>query len=162
MGDSVMARAKMIIVNGSKQKLRTVTKEMKGVLKQVVEYWHKELLPQHFKEGAARKYNYQPRSRNHIKRKRKKFGHAIPLVFSGHMSQSVMRPPRMTGNKKKATANLKGPRYLFQFRKDFVQPDKAAEIIAVSRRDEQRMDNFMNKIMIKMLRANKPTKVLKA
>ena len=157
-----MARAKMIIVNGSKQKLRTVTREMKEVLKQVALFWHKELLPQHFEEGAARKYNYQPRSRKHNKRKRKKFGHKIPLVFSGHMAQSVMRPPRISGNKKKATANLKGPRYLFQFRKDFVQPDKAAEIIKVSRRDEQQMDNKLDKIMTKLLRANKPTKVRRA
>jgi hypothetical protein len=45
--------------------------------------WHRVIRPSKFKPAAKRKYNYTPRAKGYIKQKRKKLGHADPLVLSG-------------------------------------------------------------------------------
>lgn len=46
-------------------------------------YFHSRMLPERFTEKGARLLNYPPRSRAYNERKRKKFGHTRPLVFTG-------------------------------------------------------------------------------
>lgn len=96
-----MARGKVIIINGAKQMLKTVKQEMKASLIETADFWHETMLKDHFKEGAARKYNYQRRSFKHNQRKRKRYGHKRPLEFSGKMKRDVLQSARTTASKKK-------------------------------------------------------------
>ena len=55
-------------------------------------FWHRRILPQHFKEGAGRKYPgaYLPRTRNYTDRKQKKYGHRRPMVWTGTFMRGVL------------------------------------------------------------------------
>lgn len=55
------------------------------------DYWHKKMLPGHFEPSAASKYNYEKRETGYIKRKRKKMGHTLPLVWTGRLKQEATK-----------------------------------------------------------------------
>lgn len=46
-------------------------------------HWHAEFRKRHFTLDAMRRYSYQPRTKAYNRRKIKKFGTALPLVFTG-------------------------------------------------------------------------------
>lgn len=46
-------------------------------------HWHREFRQRHFTLDAMRRYSYQPRTKSYNRRKMKKFGIALPLVFTG-------------------------------------------------------------------------------
>jgi hypothetical protein len=110
-------------------------------------YWHEKILPKHFTTNAYGEYGYQPRSAAHQARKQKKFQHGLPNVFTGVMRDEVLKKESQdvrdtsTGVK----IHIHGPLHLYTYRKDYKQPDKAAELIAVSSRDRELMGRFMQK-----------------
>lgn len=122
-------------------------------------YWHEKILPKHFTTGAYGEYGYQPRSAAHQARKQKKFQHGLPNVFTGVMRDEVLRKDNQdvrdtsTGVK----IHIHGPQHLYAYRKDYDQPDKAAELIAVSERDRELLSRFMQKHLTS--EATKLTKV---
>jgi hypothetical protein len=93
-------------------------REMNRILKEcwslIGQLWHREMRPKHFTHAGAREYGYTPRSgesarpcskgfrRSYTGRKLRKFGHTLPLVYTG-TSRGLTR----TGN---ITATSKGVR----------------------------------------------------
>lgn len=67
-------------------------------------HWHQNMLPGHFTAMGARKYDYTPRKgqrsgmsqkefwRSYTGQKKRKMGHADPLVWSGRSRDEAMRP----------------------------------------------------------------------
>lgn len=114
-----------------------------------MEFWHRKRLPFHFTNRASAVYGYKRRSAKHNKRKLRRFGHTRPLEFTGRMKQQVTSRITITSTKRGKTVRgaLQGPRYLFAFRKDFGQADKAAELTAVTQPEvltmARRLDKFM-------------------
>jgi hypothetical protein len=110
-------------------------------------FWHEKILPEHFKTSAYGRYNYKPRSHKHQARKKEKYGHSLPNVYTGIMRDKVLS---RTNQDIRNTARgvkivLHGPIYLYAYRKSYGQPDKAAELTAVDNRDRDLMVQFMQK-----------------
>lgn len=135
------------------------------------EHWHRFILRKHFTRGAFAEYNYEPRQKDRYytdktgrrrrrsgyeTRKFKKFGHRRPLVYTGQLQQLVMRvrDVKATGEGARggqARITLHGPRYLYQYRKDLTQPDKAAELAAVSPADADHLNKVLTREMDRKL-----------
>ena len=119
-------------VNPPDATARQVRPIVKAAMQTVARQWHRQTLPQHFERSAKRKYGYETRSPRYTHRKRKRFGHADPLVYTGDMRRMVLRMVRIAGTAKRVRAVLTGPRYFYAYRKDANQPDKAAELTATT------------------------------
>ena len=119
-------------------------------------HWHRFLLKKHFTRGAIAEYDYEPRAKSTEMKKARKFGHRRPLVFTGELQRMVMRVREVTsvGDGKKGGAakiKLRGPRYLYQYRKDLGQPDKAAELSAVSTKDADDLAKKLDRVITREL-----------
>lgn len=106
---------------------------VKAALGDVGLRWHRNTLPGHFTPAAASRYRYRKRGEKHEAEKLRKFGHNRPLVFTGALAAQVMRLARVTSTGKGVRIVMKGPRYLYQRRKDYKQPDKAKELTATTK-----------------------------
>lgn len=123
------------------------------------EFWHAEILPRHFEPDAARVYRYQRRSRSYEARKLRQVGHRRPLEFSGELRRTVARTRdvRTSGTRGGAARIvLRGPRYLYAYRKDLKQPDKAAELKAVSYRDARDLARVLDERLTAELELRAP------
>lgn len=106
-------------------------------LKMAAEEWQVKFAPRHFRYGAAKKYGMQPRSAKHVKRKRRRFGHNKPLVFTGETERWVRtrRQAATISNRNGMVSGklqIRTPSYFFAFRKDFGAPDKVQELVATT------------------------------
>ena len=118
--------------------------------------WHDKTLPGHFTPAAAGRYKYRKRTAKYRDRKRRVHGHRRPLVYSGEMERMVTRMARVTATGRGARVALKGPRYLYAYRKAG-QPDKAAELIAVTPAEAEDMATVLDREITARLNANKTT-----
>jgi len=143
--------------NVLKKDLRAAAKASLAV---VGETWHDKTLPEHFKPAAAGRYKYRDRTETYRKRKRRVHGHARPLEYSGEMKRQVLRMARVTSTGRGARVALKGPRYLYAYRKAG-QPDKAAELIAVTPAEAEDMAQVLDREITARLNANKKTETVR-
>lgn len=139
---NLVATAKVITRGLSPKKLRSNFKPVvKKGLAEIGGFWHERFLPLHFHPSAKFRYRgadtYLPRSAQYEKRKRRLFGHNLPLVFSGDLKKSILSEQRVSATSKKATVTLRGTRYLYPFKKNARDHDKAKEL-TVLRVDEGR------------------------
>ncbi|MBN1126921.1 MAG: hypothetical protein JXA82_18105 [Sedimentisphaerales bacterium] len=65
-------------------------------MKKAMHGWHQNILPKHFKHGAAQRYKYQPRTKRYQNRKRR-MGSPPALVYSGESKRQLSMPLRITG-----------------------------------------------------------------
>ena len=133
----------------------------KAALAAIGELWHDRILPGHFTEKAKAKYKYRKRGKVHTDRKRRLYGHEKPLVFSGEMQRDVTRMARITSTARGARVAMSGPRYLYAYRKDYNQPDKAAEIIAVTAQEANHLAEEMDRLMTERLNKNAETRTVR-
>lgn len=89
--------------------------------------WHVQFMPRHFEQGAAGRYDYQPRSASYMIAKAKRWGHQLPLRWKGNLAEMV-KQAAITAQPNQVKVVLNAPRYAYAYRKDYRQPDKAAEI----------------------------------
>lgn len=119
---------------------KLIRQAVKTTLGEVGLDWHRNTLPKHFAETAAVSYRYQKRKPKYEAEKLRRFGHNRPLVFTGALSAQVMRLARITYTGKGVRVTMKGPKYLYQRRKDYKQPDKAKEITATTTGELRTLD----------------------
>ena len=115
--------------------------------------WHKVALPKHFEKSAVDEYGYQKRTRAHMIRKASKFGHQLPLVFSGRMEREVLRIVDVRETAKMARVVLHGPPHLHAYRKDLNAPDLAKELKTVSKKDADVVGKDLDKSLIEQDKA---------
>lgn len=86
-----------------------------AALHAVAEHWVKEILPEHFKSGAERKYGMAKRTEAHMKRKRREGRGQDPNVYTGRLREKMMgMEPRITVNRRGVTLVWPGlPRYTY-------------------------------------------------
>lgn len=72
---------------------------MRVGLYECVGWWHRNIVGEHFTEGAKGKYGYKPRSTKYEARKRENFGHTNPLVYSGRTESDVRQMIRVSGTR---------------------------------------------------------------
>lgn len=146
-----MARAKIISKGGPDKIIVRRKPIQKRALMDAGEFWHERFLPLHFDQSAFFRYRgpetYRPRAASYNKRKRTLFGHNAPLVFSGTLKRMVSRERRVTGTSKRATVNLRGPRYLQPFKRNARDHDKAKELAATHPQEERMLGRMLKKNM---------------
>ena len=119
-------------------------------------FWFRKILGKHFKTSAKSEYDYQPRKPGYMKRKAKRFGHQKPLVLSGNLQRMVGRIENVRETSKGANVTLHGPRYLYMYRKNLKEVDKAKELRAVSEKDAGLLGEVLDKNIVR--EANKTGK----
>lgn len=102
-----------------------VKKQMVGV----IDTWHEDMLPEHFKIGASTKYRYKDRSPKYLAAKRKYAKGQQDLVWSGELKRQVESRIDISTTSKGGRGTMKGPAYLHRHRKRYNQPHKADELI---------------------------------
>jgi hypothetical protein len=119
--------------------------------KEAGEYWHEHMLPIHFADNAKYIYKYQPRNYGYNTKKRNITGQAVDLVFSGDMMRSVQRiiDVREKKNRAEVVIHLHGPSYLYAYSKDYKQPDKAAELATVTKKELQIIGQVIEDSIVK-------------
>ncbi len=98
--------------------IRSQRRVMKATMGSVALMWRNRMLMQHFRSGAASKYNYQRRSRKYVERKRllARFGAVeaggrLPLVFRGLLRRAMKALHRIAAYWSRALVHLVGPSY---------------------------------------------------
>lgn len=60
-------------------------------LNKAANFWRKKYAPLHFKPGAEARYGYRRRTETYKRRKLRKQGHQLPLVFTGALREAVTK-----------------------------------------------------------------------
>jgi len=90
-----------------------IRRAMKQARKDMVVYWHRNILPRHFLLDAVGKYGYTPRTAPYMRRKGKKKGHQFPLVYSGTGRDTATRAFfGLSGTPKTARLKFRVPFYM--------------------------------------------------
>lgn len=125
---------------------------LKPAHEEVGDYWHKNILPKHFKPGAAQKYNHQARTEGYLKKKarlarsgfaKRVSGQLQDNVFTGRMRASLKRSSITRGYPSRVSVSMFGPRYTTMRVWKSNQPDKAAEITRVTQDEERELAQVM-------------------
>lgn len=136
-----------IIQGGPGVSAREIGNQVRVEMREVGAKWHRDMLPRHFAYGADKRYNYQPRHVGTIRQKLRRRGHNLPLVDSGDMATQLRMGATITattgGKRPGVRVVMKGPKYLYMYRKDYRQPDKAAEVRAVTADEVQELSRLL-------------------
>lgn len=126
----------MILIPDYQKGSRAMQKQIRGTLKnawrEAALYFHTELRERRFSKEHARKAGYAPRKgeesrisqksfwRSYTGRKLKKFGHTLPLEFTGR-TRAAMRAATITATSKGASIKYSGAR-VFNFHNPLSDP----------------------------------------
>ena len=124
---------------------RDWNKLIKFTFRKLGEFWPSKMRPKHFTKAGAKEYDYTPRAgedlpfgtrafwRSYTGQKLRKYGHTLPLVYSGlSMEQTHRRDIRATS--KGVRIVMHAPALNFRHPKSEV--DMRAEMTRVSGREE--------------------------
>lgn len=81
---------------------------MREVNREVLERQRDKNLPKHFKGGATERYGYRKRTLAYVNRKRKKYGHSIPLVWTGGTRDAVLSGVKITATRNGGRLKTRG------------------------------------------------------
>lgn len=93
--------ADLFTARGHNEAMREVNREV------LVKQWVTNL-PKHFKGGASERYGYRRRSAKYVERKRKKYGHSIPLVWTGGTRDAVLANVKITATRNGGRLKTRG------------------------------------------------------
>jgi len=156
-----MIRTTIKSVGGPASIRKAMRREIKAALAEAGISWHRVILPQHFQIRAEKRYGYQPRDPDYARGKAKRKGHRRPLVYTGALEYAVTAAARVSGSSRRANVRLSGPRYLYAYRKDVSQPDKAAELTAVDQSDERFVGAILDSHVTKRFRENREVEIIR-
>lgn len=81
---------------------------MREVNRAVLERWRDRYLPRHFQGGASSRYGYEPRTARYTARKRKKYGHSLPLVYTGRLRDEIKQRVKITATQHRGNLKSRG------------------------------------------------------
>ena len=116
-------RMRIVNIGGPREVLGGFPKAAKAGLHAAGDYWHDRMLPHHFEPYAGAKYRYKRRTPKYERRKQRKLGHAIPLVYTGRLKDWVTRMHRITGTSTRVSVVLTTPFYVQTYRTRPTMPD---------------------------------------
>ena len=130
-------------------------RELKATVKdefpRVGRYWYERMMPGHFEPAAEGKYHYSRRSAKYLRDKQRRFGHQRPLEYTGDMKRQAGRTAKITATGKAVRVVMTGPRSLYMYRKDYKQPNKAAELTAVTKDEVLVLAKMLDRLLTKRL-----------
>ncbi len=113
-------RTTITYVRGPEHTLKVFNKAVRPALRKMLLWWHKQVLPGHFRPGAAAKYKYRRRSDKYRLRTARQMSSPrshldpdanLPLVYSGRMRDQLMRGGFARATRKRATLRMSVPTY---------------------------------------------------
>lgn len=147
----MVVAASTTVTGGPKAMAKELRHAKKAELGRVGQLWHDKMAPKHFSQQATARYGYQKRKKGYTIRKAKRKGHTRPLEYTGDMKRQVLRAARITSTSRGARVVMKGPRYLYAYRKDQSQPHKAEEITATTRAERDVLAALYDRRMTRRL-----------
>ena len=141
---------------------RAWTRAMKAAHEHLGAYWHKFMLPRHFRTDAREKYNHEPRTFAYLRRKeglgyrksgKVKYAGKIDNVYSGLMEETLKGQGTVRAFPSRVTINMQGPRYITMRPHESNQPDKAAEILRCTSEEDLEMARVFDAELQKQLTA---------
>lgn len=148
-------RIVMTSPRGARGLVRVYRKARRAGLRAAAELWFKEILPEHFRPGAEKRYRYKERTKGYLRRKRREGRGNLPLVYTGTLREKMLgKAPRFRFDKQGLSLVWSGlPRYTYITdtietvrKKDGTtktimvrRPNKPAEITAMTKADAERM-----------------------
>ena len=106
---------------------RALSAAMRKALGKAGMQWYRDVMSGHFRANAGARYGYAPRSKRHRAAKRRRFGHDIPLVFTGASERAARAAVRIQSAAKRARVVLPAiPRYFYM--QPAGHPDKMGEL----------------------------------
>ena len=142
------------------QTLVEFRRSLKPELEYIGLFWYRSYLPKHFGRGAAGRYGYQARGVGYSREKTRRTGQGGPLEFWGSLRDMVERMARVSSTGKSVSVRMTGPRYLYPYRKDYDQPDKAAELTATNQEERDFMDRLLERRVTRRLNAVHTTEIV--
>ena len=136
-----------IVISHKGIRKRDVPRINKIVNFRLAEFRFEKQLQQHFRNEAAGRYGYDPRSSRYVRAKLKKFGHSRPLEFSSRLRLKMKIFKDIRATSKSGRAVLHGQKYLHLFSKKLNQPNMAKELRATDKRDIKRQTAFHQKVL---------------
>lgn len=73
--------------------VRLHNRYVKAAIRETMAEYHRKFTRKRFQLGASKRYDYRPRTRKYIDRKRKRHGHTIPMLFSGRTRKAIADAP---------------------------------------------------------------------
>lgn len=145
-----MIRGTITYIGAARGKTQALKKIIKEGTQDLVREWHEKFFPKHFTSIGAAQYKYATRNFKYTKKKKNKRGHELPLVFTGQLKRETSRSIRVSGTSKGAKGILSGPKYMYYFNPGS-SPDKAAELVAVSKKEVTLLAKKLDKQATKRL-----------
>jgi len=109
----------------------------------------------HFTPAGAAEYGYAPRSRKYTEKKRRKFGHDLPLVFTGQLKANC-RVPEIRATSKGVKVVLRGSQKA-NLRNPRSRANMADELRVVSDAEAVRLAREKDRAMARKIRAARGT-----
>lgn len=139
-------------------------KIVKLVLIDTGDYWHRHIAPDHFKGGARAEYGHKPRTPVYTSEIKPQEGTGrgrfVDNILSGRTRRFMLALVRITGTSSAVRIRMKVPRHVkrpfigvFRKRNGMMgkitqQPDKARELVAMSRGDRRRLAEFASQVSL--------------
>jgi hypothetical protein len=103
--------------------------------------------------GGSTKYGQVRvvQNRKYYWQKLRRTGHDEPLVYTGETKQDAMASAAVTATRKGARLSMYLPPYVYPYRKDLQQPDKADELTRVTGEEVSEMARFHESVATRHL-----------
>jgi hypothetical protein len=150
----------VVIIEGSPEGMAKEFGQLvrKGLF-ELVENWHKRILPHHFEPAAERRYLYAPRTIKYLRYKAKRRPMAGPLEFSGQSKKELTQMIRVSGTAKRATGAMSAPRYFWMRPAGSNHPDMSEEATTVTLDETNAMAQRLNERVTAQLNLLKDRKI---
>lgn len=110
--------------------------------------WHRYYRRTHFSTRASNKYGYAKRAKSYNRRKRRIFGHTIPLVLSGE-SRSLSETRKIKATKRSVTIRM--PVRAFNFKPKNSSVNMRKEFLATTRSEDSDLARRANRRVTKKI-----------
>jgi len=155
-----MLSIRATITGGPRAIAAQLKRDTRAELSVIGRQWHRGILPRHFDTAAGARYGYKPRKRRYQIRKAKSKGHQKPLVWSGRLQKDIRSFASVTGTAKAVSVRMKGPRYLYAYRKKQGAPNLRAEITALTSAEHGALAKSLAWGLAGRMKANKTREAL--
>jgi hypothetical protein len=129
-----MYKAVITYTKSPGQMARELRRAVKDENAATIQRWHRVFLPKHFQSGAMERYRLGKRTRDYEKRKQRKTGRLVPLVFTGTLKREAERSIRVTSTSKGGRGVMSVPRYAF-FKQAGRKRRIADEMVAITKEE---------------------------
>lgn len=132
-------------------------------MRAVGEYWHREMLPNHFTPQAKYTYQHKPRSAKYIRNKQRlaqrgivALGGNVDNVFRGDVMKALKTRAVIRGFPTRCTVYMHGPNHLrINFRAKSNQPNKKQELITTTAKEAETLKKVLTRVMRDQLRTHR-------